>query len=201
MKPESVAGLAPLALALFLVTGCSRQPSVLASNQNGDHEQQLPFDGAANKSGVSPTASLPLADIPAGTSLTVRLRSAVSSATSEEGDAFSAVLDEPISVEGQVILPRGASVTGRVIAAKPSEGPEEPGYLRLTLTTISLRGHPLSLETSSVFLKGGSAARQTLMATGAAPRVAGDNSTVRKDVEFPADRRLIFRLTRILPVQ
>jgi hypothetical protein len=201
MRPERVAWLAPVALALFLAEGCARQPNVLASDQNPDHDQQLPFEGASNKDGVFPTASLPLADIPAGTPLTVRTQSAVSSAISRPGDSFNAVLEEPIIVEGQIIAPRGAPVTGRVIAAKASPGPQEPGYLRLILTAISLRGHSLSLQTSSIFLKAAPPGRQNLMPAASNDEGTGADAAGENDVEFPADRLLIFRLTKVLPVQ
>jgi hypothetical protein len=201
MKPEGVALLAPLVLASFLAGGCARQPGVAASDQSPAHDQQLPFDGVSHTSGVFPTASLPLADIPAGTPVTVRMQSEVSSAASHAGDSFRAVLDEPIIAEGQTIVPRGASLTGRVIAARPSSGPQEPGYLRLTLTAISLRGHLLSLQTSSVFLKGGSPGQRNLMLVGGAGGRTGATMEDRKDVESSAGRRLIFRLTKVLPVQ
>jgi hypothetical protein len=198
MRPERVAWLAPVTLGLLLTVACSRQPGVLASDQSPAGDQQLPFD-ASHGSGVFPTASLPLADIPAGTPLTVRMRSGLSSATSQSGDTFDAVLDEPITVEGQALVPRVASVAGRVVAARASPGPRDPGYLRLTVTTISLRGRLLPVETSSVFLKGTPSGPQSLVPVGGDPGAA--DATVKSDVEFPEGRRLVFRLTRILPVR
>ena len=198
MRPERVACLAPVALGLLLTVGCSRQPGVLASNQSPASDQQLPFD-ASQGTGVSPTASLPLADIPAGTPLTVRMRSVLSSATAQSGDTFDAVLDEPIAVDGQAIMPLGASVAGRVVAARASTGPGDPGYLRLTLTAISLHGHLLPVQTSSVFLKG--APSGSLNLTPVAGDPITDNAAAKSDVEFPAGRKLVFRLTRILPVR
>jgi hypothetical protein len=198
MRRARVAGLAPLAVGLLLSVGCSRQPGVLASDQSPASDQQVPFD-ASHGTGVFPTASLPLADVPAGTPLTVRMRSALSSATSQSGDNFDAVLDEPITVEGQVIVPRGSAVAGRVVAARASTGPTEAGYLRLSLTAITLHGHLLPVETSSVFLKGAPPGPQNLMPAGGDQEAT--DVTVKSDVEFPAGRRLVFRLTRVLPVR
>src|SRR5207244_1500317 len=100
---------------------------------NSGTEQQMPFDRLADKKGVSPTASLLPASIPAGTPIAIRLQSPVSSASSQSGDSFEAALDEPVVINGQAVAPRGATVTGKVVEAKASGNLQDPGYLRLTL--------------------------------------------------------------------
>jgi hypothetical protein len=225
MKPWQITTFAILVLLLTLVTGCARQPGLQASDDNGD--QQVPFDQAANKSGVSPTASLMAASIPAGTPVTVRLQSALSSEASRSGDSFEAVLDEPIIVQGQTVAPRGATVTGKVLAAKASGRLQDPGYLRVTLTAISIRGKSLPMQTSSIFAKGGSHEKRNLAmiggGTGAGALIGGlagggkgaligatvgaaggtgtAYATGKKDVGFGVERRLTFRLTQPLAVQ
>src|SRR5436309_1273548 len=71
-------------------------------------------------------------NVPAGTAVSIRLQSGISSASSRTGDEFSAVLDEPIVVNGQTVASRGAGVRGRVLAARSSGRLHNSGYLRLS---------------------------------------------------------------------
>jgi hypothetical protein len=105
-------------------------------------------------------------------------------------------------------------VTGRVVAAKAS-GPFDPGYLRLRLTGISVSGNSVRLETSSVFLKGGSrpVRKVALLGQGAVPAAlvdrvadgagshANPQPSPNDDVEFPGAGRLTFLLTQALPIR
>lgn len=227
MRYSKATSLAILFLALTLAIACSRQPGVQTSDENAASDQQLPFDRAADRAGISPTGSLTPSTIPAGTPLTVRLQSSVSSAESHSGESFDAVLDEPIVIDGQTVAPRGAVVTGKVVAAKASGHLQDPGYLRLTLTSLEVNGKPLPLETSSVFVKGGSHEKRNLAligggagagaliggiagggkgaligtAIGAAGGTGTAYATGKKDVGFSTERRLTFRLTQAVAVQ
>jgi hypothetical protein len=151
----------------------------------------------------------------------------LSSAASQSGDSFDAVLDEPIVIDGQTVAPRGAAVTGRVVAAKASGRLQDPGYLRLTLTSIEVNGKALPLQTSSIFAKGGSHEKRNLAmigggagagaliggiagggkgaligsAIGAAGGTGTAYATGKKDAGFSAERRLTFRLTQPVPVR
>ncbi len=53
--------------------------------------------------------------IPAGTLLTVRLSETLSTEKNEPGDQFSAVLDQPLVIDGFVIAERGARARGRIV--------------------------------------------------------------------------------------
>lgn len=56
--------------------------------------------------------------VPAGTSFSAELTSSLSSETSQVGEPFSARLSSPLSVGGQVAVPAGSTVSGRVTEAK-----------------------------------------------------------------------------------
>jgi hypothetical protein len=214
MESGKAAFVAPLILVMALAPGCSRQPNLLAPNPGPVSGRPLPFENPSVEGGIYPTASLASSSLPPGTLLTVRIRSRVSSATGHAGDSFAAVLDEPLVLEGQTVLARGAELTGRVVAAKASSQ-FDPGYLRLRLTGISLGGQPVGLESSSVFLKGGSRPMRQVagIGQGTVPGAlikgvaegAGSQASARpsaeNDVEFPAAGRLTFRLTQALPIR
>jgi hypothetical protein len=195
---------------LVWATGCSRQLAVpgAGATANSGH---LPFDRVSDNSGMSPTAGFTFDGIPVGTEVTIRLQSALSSAHSQAGDSFQAVLDEPMVVAGKTTVPRGTPVTGSVLAAKASAGPHDPGYLRLTLASIAMNGEAVPLQTSSVFAKGGSYEKRRATMK----RSAGDGkdatteshgnefsfSPGQGDARFSTGRRLSFRLTQPLHLQ
>ena len=156
--------------------------------------------------------------------LAVRLQNSVSSATSNPGDSFEAVLDEPLVVKGETVAPRGASVAGRVVEAKSSGHLHDSGYIRLTLTSIAISGKSVPVQTSSIFAKGanhnkrnaaligGGTGAGALIGglagggkgaligglVGAGAGTGGAYATGKKDVAFAAERKLSFRLTQPL---
>jgi len=197
MKCKLTIVTAPV-FAILLFVGCSRQLS--DENTNTD---QLPFEYTADKTGISPTASLIPAELPPGTQITIRLQAAISSIASHSGDGFDAVLDKPILFQGQTIAPAGSAVRGKVLAAKASGRSRDPGFLRITLTEISLKGRVLSLQTSSIFAKGISRERRKFRGGADAvkelTKTAG--TTSNKDAGFSTEERLTFRLTQPWPGQ
>ena len=184
--------------AIFLSVACSRQLS--DDNTNSD---QLPFEYTADKNGISPTASLIPAELPPGTQITIRLQAAISSIESHSGDGFDAVLDKPILFQGQTIAPAGSAVKGKVLAAKASGRSQDPGFLRITLTEISLKGRVLSLQTSSIFAKGISRDRRKFRGgAGAVKEVRKTAGTTgNRDAGFSTEEQLTFRLTQPWPGQ
>jgi hypothetical protein len=200
--PSHANRIAIILLTLSLVCACGRPPADNASNSAD--AQKLPFDRPPRSTGISPSQSLiPFAaKLPEGTSIPVRLQTALSSASSHAGDAFSATVDEPVVIDGQTLVARGTPATGRVLEARPSgrsfEGSLEPGYLRIVLVSLNLGGKPVMIETSSIFAKGGSREERNPV-TGAASDASDKNKgkdDKDKDIVFAIDRRLNFHLAQ-----
>lgn len=204
-------------VCLMLVCACSRPP---AENATTSSSQNLPFDRQPHSTGVSPSQSLvPSATkLPEGTPIPVRLRSALSSASSRAGDSFYASIDEPVEINGQTAIARGTPVIGRVLEAKaasnnresPNESANEsalePGYLRIVLVSLKVSGKTVAIETSSIFARGGS--REERKPTGVAPgtRLRGNDGNDKdtdkdRDAVFGLDRRLNFRLAQAVDLQ
>jgi hypothetical protein len=97
--------------------------------------------------------------IPAGTRVTVRTTSAISSETAASGDTFSGSLEEPIRVDGKEVAPRGAIVDG--VVAESDEGGRVKGVasLSLRLTHIRLGGRKVAVQ-SSLFTKAAPATKK-----------------------------------------
>jgi hypothetical protein len=228
MKPSKTYLIGLLTLALGLALGCEKQTGVPgddpAASSAADDPQKPPFDREAQSAGNSTSPSLvpAVAKLPAGTPITIRLESAVSSASARAGDRFQGVLDEPIVIEGRTVARRGAAVTGRVLAAKSSGHLHDPGYLRIALVSVEVGGKPVGIETSSIFAKAGSHKNRNLAmigggtaggaligglagggkgaligtAVGAAGGTGTAYATGKKEITLDAERRFTFRLAQ-----
>lgn len=103
------------------------------------------------------------APVPAGTALMVRLDTTLATFSNKPGDPFRASFAQPVVVNGQTVIPVGATVEGRVtkvseprrISGKPTIGilPEavimpngERYYLDATLTDTNIKGSDVSSE-------------------------------------------------------
>ena len=178
-------------LTLGLLFACGRPPAENAADSN---TQKLPFDRSPRPNGVSPSQSLipSTTKLPEGTPIPVRLRTVLSSASAHAGDTFSATIEEPVVIDGQTLLDRGTSATGRVIEAKAAassrggsaESSTDPGYLRVVLVSLDVGDKKVMVYTSSIFAKG-----------------AAQKDRTSKNIEFGVDRRLNFRLAQTVDLQ
>ena len=160
--------------------------------------------------------------IPAGTSITVRLQQSLSSATAVPGERFAAVIDEPVMVGDQIVLPVGAPVEGHVTAVRRSGRLHHPGQLAFTLDRVTIDQHSVNLSTGRVAARGGShkkrnwgwigggtgggallgalaAGGKGALIGGGIGAVAGTTTafvTGKKDVTFGTERRLRFRVNQ-----
>ena len=203
MKPAARHEIAVLAACLALGLACSRQTGLPATDTaKSDNPQKLPFDRQPQSVGVSPSQSLipAVTRLPEGTPLTIYLARDLSSASAHEGDSFAATLDIPVVIDGQTLVSRGATVSGRVLEAKHSTGPLDPGYIRLALVSLTVGEKTFPVATSSLFAKGAREDRSSAL-IGATATVATGPAVVRKEIVLGPDRRLSFRLTQNVDLQ
>jgi hypothetical protein len=103
--------------------------------------------------------------VPAGTRLSVRTIDAIDSTKNHVGDRFEASLEEPLTVDGKVVLPKGASVYGRLEEAKTSGTFTGRSELRLALTEIVVNGQSVPLVSGEYELSGKSRGASTAKRT------------------------------------
>jgi hypothetical protein len=87
--------------------------------------------------------------VPAGTIVLVRTNEFLSSDQNQIGDSFTAVLDQPIVVNGWVVARRGQTLVGKVKAAKKAgkvKGVSQLGIELTDLTVVDGRQVPILTE-------------------------------------------------------
>lgn len=159
--------------------------------------------------------------IPAGTPVTVRIGSELSSETAEVGQAFEGSLARNLVVGGKTIAPAGSTVRGKVTLAKSSGRLHAPGQLSIRLTSIRTKSGTVAVTSSSYHVEGKShtksnatkigggaaagaiigaiagggkgAAIGTVAGAGAGTGVAA--ATGKQEAVIPAEHALTFRVT------
>jgi hypothetical protein len=166
-----------VALCLGLNQGCARSEPLHRTDASAPaSEQALPFHSDTDAASASDGASGPVASDPkqaaslpfraashprvlaAGTLLTVQLEKSLFTSKVHSGDEFTASVAAPLTIDHDTLVQRGSAVTGRVesarsLAARPGLA-SGSGYFRLTLSTITVEGRQLSLQSSSLFARG-----------------------------------------------
>ena len=178
----------PMVLALLFVAACSRPAGI--PTEGSTQTNQTPFQAEGGDSSsltLPPKASsengLPFhepPDLPAGTMLTVRLESAVRAGDSLSEDSFAAIVDEPVVIEGNILIPQGASVAGRIESVRISKVKPGRAYVRLSLESVHVRGLDIPVQTASLFTR---------------PTPQSDDL-----IHLEKGRRLTFRLTEPAPL-
>jgi len=138
---------------LFLATVLAAQTNLTETNLPPANTETTPPVPAPQTTG----------SVPAGTALMVRLDTTLATFSNKVGDPFRGIIAQPVVVNGQTMIPAGATVEGRVtkvseprrISGKPTIGilPEavilptgERYYLDATLTDTSVKGTDVNNE-------------------------------------------------------
>ena len=197
-------------LALILTAGCSRRVAVSNNEANGQSDSRdLPFHGsadsgitaeAASRPGVPEQAaaskSIPFNSsgalvVPSGTLLTVRLENTLAISKPDIGKTFQAIVEQPVAIDGRIVIPRDARVKGRVESARVSIPRRGVGYVRLALDSIRIGDKDVALPTSSLFARGIIDTSSDNAAAPASTTPIGAHSAIR----LKKGRPLTFRLT------
>jgi hypothetical protein len=199
-----------------------------AASQPGTPDSMTPASGgqpaapAGQQAAAAPQAPPPpvVVELPAGTSIRVRLDSDLGSKISQPGDSFSATVADDVLKNGDVIIAKGARAQGTVVDAKPLGKFKGGAALVIKLDRVRSKWGSYPVETSSVsraeqgkgkrsaaFIGGGAglgaiiggiagggkgAAIGALAGGGAG--TAGSAFTGNKQIVLPAETLLTFKL-------
>jgi hypothetical protein len=106
------------------------------------------------------------------------LTNAVYAENSISSSSFQGVVTQPVVIDGNTVIPPGATVTGLVESVRASELKPNRGYVRLALQSVEVSGSEIPLRTASLF------APQAL-APGSAPSL----------IRLEKGRQLVFRVS------
>jgi hypothetical protein len=196
-----------------------------ANTQPGQPPMQAQNAPAQQPAPPPPPPPQPIV-IPAGTSVPVILGQKVDSRVDTAGEEFSGSLASSISVDGQVAIPKGASVTGVITKSKKQGTFKGEADLALMLTSIHTGGKSYTISSSTWaqtvkgkgkrtgVMTGGGAAVGALIGglagggkgaaigagVGAGGGLAASGATGGENVTLQPETRLNFKLVKSLTV-
>lgn len=103
--------------------------------------------------------------IPAGTQISIRTIDSIDSTKNHVGDRFQASLEQPLVVDGNIVVAKGADVYGRLAESKKSGTFTGRSQLQLELTGIVVNGQTVPLVTGEYQLTGESRGASTAKRT------------------------------------
>ncbi len=133
------------------------KPSIAPEQQILKVEPAAPVVASAPASG---------SEIPSGTNITIRMIDDVDSKEANVGQTFRASLDEPVTVDGRVLVPRGADVTTKLVELKDPGKLAGGGQLTLDLSSMTVNGRQIDVNTSGVTTAGESRKGQSAKVIG-----------------------------------
>jgi hypothetical protein len=143
--------------------------------QVGDHVRSLNIEditgiqfGAVSNQGVyegAPAAGGKLT-LPPGTQFVIRMIDGVDSERNTVGQTFAASLDEPVMIDGQTVIPRGADVIVKLVDDKESGKLTGRTTLTLDLMSVTVDGRMVDVNTETVTEESGSRGARTAKLAG-----------------------------------
>ena len=224
-----------LSLSMFL-TAC-RKPAPKTEQAAPPPGQSATSAAPAPSSSATPAtpapAPVPLARtpppspriVPAGTSLSTRISSAIGSKTSSAGDRFDGTLVNSVRLNGKVVIPAGSAVSGVVVTAHSAGKFKGAATLAVRLIAVNVKGQSYPIRSNTISqetkgkgkrtgaLVGGGAGGGALIGglagggkgaligglVGAGAGTVGAAATGNtRDISYPAETVLSFRLRKSL---
>jgi hypothetical protein len=174
---------------------------------------------------AAPAAPKKSVTVPAGTQINVRLTQAIDADTSQTGQLFKSVVDDPVMIGGNIVIPRGA--IAMLQAAKVEQSGKMKGSDKISLKINAIKFGGMVYEVASSYaeaeskgegketakkvgggaglgmLVGGLAGGGKGVAIGAAVGAAGGAAIAaggEQHLKIPAETRLQFQLTAAVNV-
>jgi hypothetical protein len=217
----------PFICICFSLQGCQKSADQQATSSGGN-AAPAPTDAqnSANQGANAPAPAPQRIVVPRGTAIEVVLDQSLSSKTASAGQSFSATVVDPVVVDGQTVISKGAHARGTVTSAKSAGRFKGASELGLALRHIEINGQRYEIAASTPELSkkgkgkrtgamvGGGAGGGALIGglagggkgavigglIGAGAGTGGAAFTGNRDVELPAETGLTFRLVKPLEI-
>jgi hypothetical protein len=223
--------LSTLAFCLIFSFGCTSKPATDNSGNVNPNANSAPDNSASNNGADNPglrqsskEAPRQAIVVPARTTITVSLGSALGSKLSQSGQTFTGTIAKDVIADNVVAIPRGTAVSGTVVDAKPLGRFAGGAVLSLRIESMNVNGTDMPVQTAmrtftakgkgkrTAVMAGGGAALGGLigglagggkgaaigLAAGAGAGGTGAAFTGNKDIVLPAESAVAFQLTRPL---
>jgi outer membrane lipoprotein SlyB len=181
---------------------------------------------AATPAAAPKPAPRPAVTVAAGTPLNVRLAQNIDVDVSQAGQRFKAIVDDPVMVNGSIVIPRGASATLQAVQVQQSGEMKGSDKITLKLNTITFGGTVHEVSTAYVETKGQGEGKKTARKVGGGAGlgaivggIAGGGegaligaaiggvtgaavaSSGEEHLQLPAETRLQFQLTQAITIR
>src|SRR3984957_12431550 len=221
------------------ISGCNKSADQPATSATPDASSSAPAADASGSAAApdsstamkqaspAPPPPPPPLVVPAETVISVNLDQAVGSKISTPGQAFSATVASPVSVDGRLAIPKGARVAGVVKDAKSAGRFKGGAVLALTLTSVTIKNDNYDIQTtaptetstgkgkSTGALVGGGAGGGALIGglagggkgaligglIGAGAGTGGAGLTGNREITLPAETLLNFKLVQSIEIK
>jgi len=118
-------------------------------------------------------APRPPAILAEGTKINVRLTQAIDVDISYAGQAFKAVVDDPVTLNGVIVIPRGAGATLQAVAVKQSGTMKGSDKISLKLHSLSIGGTVYDVSSGYVESAGKGEGKKTARKVGGGAGLGG----------------------------
>ena len=115
---------------------------------------------ASAQTPAQPPAAKPVT-VPAGTMVNVRLAQAIDVDSSKAGMSFKAVVDDPVMIDGSIVIPRGASAVVQAVNVEQSGKMKGSDKVTLKLNSIGFGGFVYPVSSSYHESKGKGEGKKT----------------------------------------
>ncbi len=141
-------------IACVWVACASAQTPVTAEPTPASSMVPLPATAPATATMPAKTDPTACCRVIAETHVVVEIAEPLNSSKVHRGDFFALRLAEPVSLDGNVVIPAGTTGVGQVVDASPSRGGGAPGKLVLAARHLDYAGQQLPLHALKLGAKG-----------------------------------------------
>jgi len=216
-----------ISAVLGFAAGCGKTDN---SGTNSTDTSQQGANPSGSQQATTPTPPPPPPKpfvVPAGTEIPVILSSTINSRVANPGDEFQGSVAADVLVDSEVAIPKGANVTGTVVFSKKQGTFKGEANLAVKLTRLQVRGKGYMIASSTYADTQKGKGKRTAVATGGGAAVgaligglagggkgaaigaglgaggglAVSGATGGKNVEFPAESRITFKLEDAVTIE
>jgi hypothetical protein len=121
-----------------------------------------PARPAASATAPAPKpAARPAVSVPAGTMINVRLTQGIDVDATQAGQTFKALVDDPVMIGGNIVIPRGASAVLQAVKVEQSGKMKGSDLISLKMHSFTFGGMVYEVTTNYVESKSGGEGKKT----------------------------------------